>query len=533
MVRSKHISKGVFALALLFVSSSPALATPRENYYTESLGESSYNSNTSYQDKATLTFTPADNSAYLIIASWQLQMSSTNYVAYSKLVRTSGTATDLHERVHRPKDNTDYVAGGSAVVETFGTSPGSQTYVVQYRTSSTAGTARIKNASIIAIRLNSDDQYTASTARSTTTSSSYQDKATLTFTPATSGDYLIIASASVDSSSTSRDWRAQLDIDGSTYNNSNVEPVSTSNRNSWGAFRKINLSNASHTAKIQYSIESGATAGITYAHLIALRLDQFAANYYGETNTYTTYTNTSYQSHASVTGTPTAADHLILGYAGGNSGSGTYSGFWQLEKGGSSYAEMLVEPRDPTSLGFPYFVARKESLSAASTTWNMQARTENASIIVGIKDSQIAVLELNEPGAPPSVSISLATDGAVAFGLQALNTTRDTTAGDHNDVETISVDSGPADLDIESTNFTESTNTWTLGSGSGADQVKWEFSKDGSAWSTFLAPATNYTFDTSVATSASRSLYLRLTTPTSTNFYNQFTSTVTVTASAP
>src|SRR3989339_2239726 len=384
MIHVNHFVKIIFVLTCLFFSASPVIAAPRENYYTESLGESSYNSNTSYQDKATLTFTPADNSAYLIIASWQLQMSSTNYVAYSKLVRTSGTATDLHERVHRPKDNTDYVAGGSAVVETFGTSPGSQTYVVQYRTSSTAGTARIKNASIIAIRLNSDDQYTASTARSTTTSTSYQDKATLTFTPASSGDYLIIASASVDSSSTSRDWRAQLDIDGSTYNNSNVEPVSATNRNSWGAFRKVNLSNASHTAKIQYSIESGGTAGITYAHLIALRLDQFAANYYGETNTYTTYASTSYQSHASLTATPAAADHLILGYSGGSSGSGTYSGFWQLEKGGFSYAEMLVEPRDNTTRGFPYFITRKEALSATSTTWNMPAHTENASIIVGI-----------------------------------------------------------------------------------------------------------------------------------------------------
>ena len=533
MVRSKHISKGVFALALLFVSSSPALATPRENYYTESLGESSWNSDTNYQDKATLTFTPADNSAYLIIASWQLQMSSNNYIGYSKLIRSSGTPTDLHERVHLPKDNTDYVAGGSAIVESFGATPGSQTYKIQYRTSSTSGFARIKNASIIAIRLNSDDQYTSSTARSTTTSSTYQDKATLTFTPTTSGDYLIIASASVDSSSTSRDWRAQLDIDGSTYNNSNVEPVSATNRNSWGAFRKVNLSNASHTAKIQYSIESGGTAGITYAHLIALRLDQFAANYYGETNTYTTYASTSYQSHASLTATPAAADHLILGYSGGSSGSGTYSGFWQLEKGGFSYAEMLVEPRDNTTRGFPYFITRKESLSATSTTWNMQAHTENASIIVGIKDSQIAVLELNEPAAPPAISISLSTDGAVAFGLQALNTARDTTASDLNDVETISVDTGPADLDIQSTSFTESTNTWTLGSGNGSDTVKWEYSKDGSAWNTFLAPATNYAFDTNVTQGATRSLYLRLTTPTATNFFNQFTSTITVTASAP
>jgi len=134
---------------------------------------------------------------------------------------------------------------------------------------------------------------------------------------------------------------------------------------------------------------------------------------------------------------------------------------------------------------------------------------------------------------PPAVSISITTDGSVAFETIALEATQDTTAGGINDVETISVDSGPADLDVRSTNFTEGGNTWTLNTANGANQVKWEFSKNGTDWSTFAVVDTLYALDTNVAQGQTRDLYLRITMPTSTNSYNQYSSTVTVVASAP
>lgn len=134
---------------------------------------------------------------------------------------------------------------------------------------------------------------------------------------------------------------------------------------------------------------------------------------------------------------------------------------------------------------------------------------------------------------PDTVSISINTDGSVAFETIALEATQDTTASGINDVETINVDSGPADLDVRSTNFTEGGNTWTLNTTNGANQVKWEFSKNGTDWSTFAVVDTLYVLDTNVAQSQTRDLYLRITMPTSTNSYNQYSSTVTIIASAP
>jgi len=134
---------------------------------------------------------------------------------------------------------------------------------------------------------------------------------------------------------------------------------------------------------------------------------------------------------------------------------------------------------------------------------------------------------------PPAVSISMNTDGAVAFQTLALEAVEDTTSGGINDVETVSVDSGPADLDVRSTTFAEGGNTWALDTTNGANQVKWEFSKDGSAWTTFAVANTLYPLDTNVPESQTRDLYLRLTMPTLTDSYNQYSSTVTIVASAP
>jgi len=120
-------------------------------------------------------------------------------------------------------------------------------------------------------------------------------------------------------------------------------------------------------------------------------------------------------------------------------------------------------------------------------------------------------------------------DGAVAFGIVPLGATIDST----NDPQIITVTAGPADLDVKSTNFSDGTNTWILGTTNGANQVKWEFSKDTTAWATFAAANTLYTFDNNVAQGNTRNLYLRLTMPTSTSSNNQHSSTVTIVATAP
>jgi len=146
----------------------------------------------------------------------------------------------------------------------------------------------------------------------------------------------------------------------------------------------------------------------------------------------------------------------------------------------------------------------------------------------GIVDANAALSSL-----VPSVSISLTTDGTTPFEILALGATQDTTSSGTNDIQTIEVTTGPADLLVKSTSFTGGVNTWTLDTANGADQVLWEFSKDATSWATFSSAGTLFGFDNNVAQGASSNLYLRLTMPTSTSSNDEHSATVTIVATAP
>ncbi len=132
-----------------------------------------------------------------------------------------------------------------------------------------------------------------------------------------------------------------------------------------------------------------------------------------------------------------------------------------------------------------------------------------------------------------AVSITISTDGAVAFGTLDLNTTEDTTASGIDDTEVVSVDAGPANLNIKSTIFSEGSNTWTLSTTPGVDQAHFEFSPDGSVWNSFTASDVYYSLATNVAQSGTQDVDLRLTLPTTTSSFLEHSVTVTVQAVAP
>lgn len=131
------------------------------------------------------------------------------------------------------------------------------------------------------------------------------------------------------------------------------------------------------------------------------------------------------------------------------------------------------------------------------------------------------------------VSISITTDGTTPFGILPLGAIKDTTATGTNDVQTVQVTTGPANLSAKSTNFSDGANTWTLATTNGTNQAKWEFSKDASVWSTFTAANTLFTLEDNVAQGNTRNLYLRLTMPSSTTSTNQHSAVATIVATAP
>ena len=128
------------------------------------------------------------------------------------------------------------------------------------------------------------------------------------------------------------------------------------------------------------------------------------------------------------------------------------------------------------------------------------------------------------------ISISLLTDGLVELGMAELEATADSSG----DIQTVRVDTGPADLDIKSTVFSDGTgHTWALGTTNGDNQVIWEFSPDGSEWTIFEAADTPYLLASNVAQGATQDVYFRITMPTSSSSDEQFSATITILATAP
>ena len=137
-------------------------------------------------------------------------------------------------------------------------------------------------------------------------------------------------------------------------------------------------------------------------------------------------------------------------------------------------------------------------------------------------------------GGCPGVNITLTTDGAVAFGVQALSVTVDTTSGGFNDVQTVSIVKGPADLFIKTTLFADGLgSSWALGTTNGADQVVWEFSTGGTTWLEFTSADTLTSLASGVAQGATADLFLRLTLPTTTSSADEHSATVTIVGTAP
>lgn len=366
----------------------------RQFYYAESTGESTTTTTGTYQDKTTLTFTPDASSTYFVIATWLIYSASTNSArrAFSKF-RNDTAGTDFNLLKQQQTRANGQRVGASIAIEAFGGSPASQDYKIQYVAESAQGTAKIQQARVIALKKAATDESAESNTRDTTTSTSYQDKTVLTFTPASTGDYIVIAVADIDYASNSTNAvTVALDVDGTEYTAADHfgDTGVGANLWPWASLAKVNLSNASHTIKIKYKAGGGSiTAGIANAKIVALRADTLENNYFAEQRTRQTTTNASYQDELTLTQTPQAVNHLMF-VAGMK--DNTQANAQGLE-GATSFGEVTdgqVTGGEENML----FHMWSESLAASSTTWKIQLKS-NGVATAGIDEMAISVIQLD------------------------------------------------------------------------------------------------------------------------------------------
>lgn len=130
-----------------------------------------------------------------------------------------------------------------------------------------------------------------------------------------------------------------------------------------------------------------------------------------------------------------------------------------------------------------------------------------------------------------NISVTVA-DGTVSYGIMVLNTSKSTTAGDLNDLQTATNNGNVAeDLNIKGQNSAD----WTLAGAAGANAYTQKFciATCTTYPTNYTSLTTNYqTLATAIATSGTRTFDLGLTTPTSTAVYTSQSVDVTVQAVA-
>ncbi len=238
----------------------------------ETEGEQAITSGT-YVDVASKTFTPSAAGVYLILATAEVNAASTAYSISTRL-EIDGEPKDT--MVTEGEAITDYEVFAAHNVTALSATP----HTVNIQASrETTGTMYIRRARITAVRLTDyyDYQTSGSEQLSSTTSTTWVDKTTLTFTPSTQGDYLVIATAEISLNTASAGIQPAIDftMDGAQIGYWQAGLSDATDFLAFAAMVNVSLSAVSHTFKISYRTTNAFfMASIRDARIVAVRLAQ-------------------------------------------------------------------------------------------------------------------------------------------------------------------------------------------------------------------------------------------------------------------
>ena len=216
-----------------------------------------------------IAVSPAD----LVITTSSLPNGAVS-TAYSQTVQATGGATPYSWSVVSGSLPAGLSLGSSSgTISGTPTASGTSNFTVRVTDSQGTPDTDDQALSIIVTggAANSTYEFIASDTESTTTSTSYQNKASLVFTPSTSDTWMIFGFAEYKGSSTSYSVLVRLTVDGTTEGDLTVEPNDTSDYQTFMTMKTATLSAAQHTINIDYRSEnSGATARVRNVRIVAI-----------------------------------------------------------------------------------------------------------------------------------------------------------------------------------------------------------------------------------------------------------------------
>jgi hypothetical protein len=249
-----------------------AWSVPVEQEIT-SESDSTWNSNTAWQDKVTLTWTPITTGNRLFIWHAEIEASSTATSTESRMYYDTGSTQWGYTEHERENAGNTWTFAGFKRIEL--TAAQQYSVSIDYRTEGTGNTARIRRTRIYVINLDElglgITNYYNEVETSASMPTTWTDKVTNTYTPNV-GDHLIMGTIMIGSISTSVSGGSRTRLDQTTEIASHwCEDQDTGDRWEYMTFIKVPLSAKQYTDDIQVQRET-AGGQAAYARLIAIDL---------------------------------------------------------------------------------------------------------------------------------------------------------------------------------------------------------------------------------------------------------------------
>lgn len=277
--------------------------------------------------------------------------------------------------------------------------------------------------------MDNQQQYAEDDSETTTTSATFQDKTTLTFTPGTQEDYLVMWCAEIVSGSTTSDVKVQMNLDSGTITAAgNLEArTATTSFDSVGGIDIVNLTAASHTFKIQFCAESaGTTVRIKNARIVAIPVSLLANAQSSEGADFTSTGTGAYEdTAASVTFTAKAKYHLIIASGEFNTDTSGVSGSTRLNVAGAAAQRIDWSLKD-TSNFHPFLISTVAKLSAGSNTIKLQAADDGTFSTVQVRKPKVLVIPLDGIHEQHQVSVMDQVDASADDAQHRIDTTTTT-----------------------------------------------------------------------------------------------------------
>ena len=210
----------------------------------------------------------ASSGNYLILASWELGINDTAAFVLSRVMRNSTTIGDYTLQTFDGTTRYRTFAFHSILNLAAGDS-----IKITYATNNALYSARIKRARVLLVPLTGMEYATGTSLNVMNLGTSWSNASSTNITPATEGDYLIIASVETRPNSSVASGECRVELDGAdSWDLMTMEGKNVSDRVPYFSARVVTLSSSAHTLRLQARSDEGTATDIYNPRISVIRL---------------------------------------------------------------------------------------------------------------------------------------------------------------------------------------------------------------------------------------------------------------------